>query len=147
MADRVNKQTRSRVMAAVRSCETGLEQRFEQLVREMKLPNFRKQVRSLPGTPDFVFEESCVAVFVDSCFWHGCKIHCRKPSANSQYWEAKLRNNKLRDRKRGAELRDMGWKVLRVWEHELNHPQTLKERLLREMKASTPARSNPYVAE
>ena len=74
------------------------------------------------GRPDFLFQKERVAVFIDGCFWHGCATHMRLPSANREYWKAKIEANRRRDRRVGAALRKLGWSVLRVWEHELKGP-------------------------
>jgi DNA mismatch endonuclease, patch repair protein len=60
-----------------------------------------------------------LAVFVDDCFWHDCPKHGTSPKANAGFWLAKLTGNKARDRRVNRLLRSKGWKVLRVWEHEL----------------------------
>ncbi|SRR5258708_40211214 len=67
---------------------------------------------------DLVFRPSRVAVFVDGCFWHGCNVHGTKPSVNSDYWQAKISGNILRDRRIDEFLARAGWCPLRVWEHE-----------------------------
>jgi DNA mismatch endonuclease (patch repair protein) len=58
-----------------------------------------------------------VAVFVDGCFWHGCPAHCRIPSTNVVYWQAKIERNRQRDRANDEQLRSAGWEGLRFWEH------------------------------
>jgi DNA mismatch endonuclease (patch repair protein) len=57
-------------------------------------------------------------VFVDGCFWHCCPEHGSQPSANTWYWEPKLRRNTERDRVADAALHAAGWTVIRLWEHE-----------------------------
>lgn len=71
------------------------------------------------GKPDFVFQKLKLAVFVDGCFWHGCPKHATKPKNNREFWRRKLSANKARDRIVTPALRRAGWRVLRVWEHEL----------------------------
>jgi DNA mismatch endonuclease (patch repair protein) len=66
---------------------------------------------------DVAFTRLRIAVFVDGCFWHGCKRHGRVPKANSAYWEAKLARNLQRDTTVNADLKAAGWQVIRVWEH------------------------------
>jgi len=73
----------------------------------------------LPGKPDIIFPQRRLAVFVDGCFWHGCPKHATKPKTNAAFWAAKLAGNKARDRRVNRELRARGWKVVRIWEHEL----------------------------
>ena len=70
-------------------------------------------------TPDFVFSKQRVTVFVDGCFWHGCPKHATNPKNNRAFWRRKLASNKQRDLLVTRALRRAGWRVLRVWEHEL----------------------------
>ena len=67
---------------------------------------------------DMVFGGRRVAVFVDGCFWHACPQHESLPRANREWWTEKLRRNTERDRETDAHLRELGWTVLRFWEHE-----------------------------
>ena len=78
---------------------------------------FRVQGRGLPGTPDIVLTKATVAIFIDGCFWHGCPDHCVKPKNNAQWWDEKLTANIERDRRKDAELAELGWTVLHYWEH------------------------------
>lgn len=68
--------------------------------------------------PDVVFRSRKVAVFVDGCFWHSCPLHGSLPRSNAGYWVPKLRSNEERDRRTTAELAELGWTVIRIWEHE-----------------------------
>lgn len=65
-----------------------------------------------------IFGRRRIAVFVDGCFWHSCPEHASTPSSNRDWWSAKLARNEERDRHTDTHLRDMGWTVLRFWEHE-----------------------------
>ena len=69
--------------------------------------------------PDFVFRRERLAVFVDGCFWHGCPEHFRRPKSRQKFWDAKFARNQERDRLVTRALRAAGWRVLRLWEHEL----------------------------
>lgn len=68
--------------------------------------------------PDVVFPTQRVAVFVDGCFWHSCPEHASWPKANADWWRRKLEATEQRDRLTDAALRDAGWLVIRIWEHE-----------------------------
>nr|WP_281181296.1 very short patch repair endonuclease [Sanguibacter gelidistatuariae] len=70
-------------------------------------------------TIDIAFTRQKVAVFVDGCFWHGCPEHGTIPRANAEWWRQKLASNRARDVDTNDMLRDHGWTVVRVWEHEL----------------------------
>lgn len=67
---------------------------------------------------DLAFTRPKVAVFVDGCFWHACPDHVTWPRSNDSWWRAKLEANVARDRATDSHLRDLGWEVVRVWEHE-----------------------------
>jgi len=74
---------------------------------------------SLPGSPDFVFDEARLAVFVHGCWWHGCPEHYRPPKTHAAFWRRKLERNRERDWLNTDELESMGWRVLEIWEHEV----------------------------
>ena len=83
---------------------------------------FRLDVRaseSIRSRPDIVFTRARVAVFVDGCFWHGCTEHGSIPKNNREWWMKKLRTNEERDARTTTTLEAEGWKVIRIWEHEL----------------------------
>jgi DNA mismatch endonuclease, patch repair protein len=80
--------------------------------------DFRIRVDGGQTRADIVFTRRRVAVFVDGCFWHGCPQHCRMPTRNRSYWEAKIGRNRERDAAISAALIQGGWTVVRVWEHE-----------------------------
>ncbi|MSW42659.1 MAG: DNA mismatch endonuclease Vsr, partial [Actinobacteria bacterium] len=67
---------------------------------------------------DLAFTRAKVAVFVDGCFWHGCPEHYVPPSSNITYWRAKVEGNRARDLDTTSRLEELGWVVLRAWEHE-----------------------------
>ena len=69
--------------------------------------------------PDFVFKQARLAVFVDGCFWHGCPKHATQPKNNRAFWRRKLAGNKQRDEVVNLALWKSGWRVIRIWEHEL----------------------------
>ncbi len=78
--------------------------------------------------PDVVFTRLRLAVFVDGCYWHGCPEHCRIPTANRDYWTAKIERNRARDLRNTAMLAEAGWEVVRAWEHE--RPEETANRVL-----------------
>lgn len=82
---------------------------------------FRVDRPPLPGLrsrADIVFGPARVAVYVDGCFWHSCPEHGTRPKANAAWWERKLDRNRERDRETDRVLREHGWEVVRIWEHE-----------------------------
>ena len=75
--------------------------------------------RLLRVKADFVFRQTRLAVFVDGCFWHACPKHATQPKNHRAFWRKKFARNKARDRLVTRALRRAGWRVLRIWEHEL----------------------------
>ncbi len=71
------------------------------------------------GKPDIAFTKEKVAVFIDGCFWHGCPLHYARPRTREAFWSAKLVTNIERDSRLSLGLTDAGWKVIRLWEHEV----------------------------
>ncbi|GLX04433.1 hypothetical protein Misp03_13600 [Microbispora sp. NBRC 16548] len=65
-----------------------------------------------------VFPRIRVAVFLDGCFWHGCPAHHSVAKTNADYWAEKVRRNRERDLETDRMLREAGWSVIRIWEHE-----------------------------
>lgn len=88
-----------------------------------------KTIRELNRKADIVFRSAKVAVFVDGCFWHGCPIHGTKAKSNAEFWENKIRQNKERDADTNKRLNKIGWKVIRVWEHE--DPEKISDKIYR----------------
>lgn len=78
----------------------------------------RAPLRGLRSRADVVFGPARVAVYVDGCFWHSCPEHATKPKANAEWWEQKLKRNRERDAETNRVLRENGWEVVRIWEHE-----------------------------
>lgn len=93
------------------------------LRRELHRRGLRYRVTyPVPGqrrrTIDIAFTKARVAVFVDGCFWHGCPEHGTRPRSNSEWWLTKLAANKARDEDTNLLLEQIGWTVIRIWEHE-----------------------------
>lgn len=72
-------------------------------------------------------------MFVDGCFWHSCPVHGTTPRNNGEWWAAKLEANVARDRTTDLELREAGWEVVRVWEHE--DPEEAADRIVETLRA------------
>ena len=140
MTDVFSKTKRSEVMSRIRSHgNRGTELALIALFRAHGLTGWRRR-QAVFGKPDFVFRARKVAVFVDGCFWHGCPRHGTRPKTNASFWSEKIRKNKARDRLVNATLRRSGWKVVRVWEHELRRKNAarLAARLQSRFRASHP---------
>lgn len=128
MADTMTPQQRSRCMAAIKGKDTKPELAVRKFLYAQGL-RFRVNNRRLPGSPDIVLSRFKTVIFVDGCFWHGHKgcRHSRLPDSNAQYWRHKITLNIARDYRVNIELRQMGWRVIRLWECEID--ETSLERL------------------
>lgn len=131
MADTFTKAERSRIMAAVKSKDTGPELLVRRLVHSMGY-RYRLHDRSLPGTPDLVFPRLRKVINVSGCFWHmhGCG-RCRLPSSRRPYWFTKLTRNAARDKRVRRLLRRAGWSLLVIWECQVHgsHGDTLRAKI------------------
>jgi DNA mismatch endonuclease (patch repair protein) len=87
--------------------------------------------------PDIVFPSGRVAVFVDGCFWHGCPSHYVKPKSRSHFWADKLAANVDRDTRQTLELESEGWRVVRIWEHEVKDDTRAAVRLVEDALTAT----------
>ncbi len=147
MADVFTKRKRSEVMSRIRSRgNQDTELALARLLRRNKITGWRRHVEIRGGAsvrasrlvrslappkafrvrPDFIFPKRRLAIFVDGCFWHACPIHATKPKNNAAFWREKLAGNRRRDARVTRTLRRAGWRVLRVWEHELARKNELK---------------------
>lgn len=111
----------SKVMRANKRTDTKPEMRVRSYLHRSGL-RFRKDYLIRSGDnrvrADVAFAKQRVAVFVDGCFWHSCPFHGTDPKSNSAYWTAKLQLNVERDQRTNRWLKDAGWHVVRIWEHE-----------------------------
>lgn len=127
MPDIVDKETRSRMMAGIRSKDTVPEVVLRRALHAGGL-RYRLHDRTLPGTPDIVFPRFGAVCFVHGCFWHrhvGCP-YATTPSTRTDFWQAKFRANVSRDRRHRHELLQSGWRVAVVWECALRKEEALR---------------------
>jgi len=115
--DNLTPEQRSYCMSRVKGRDTGLEKTVRSELRKRGL-RFKRYAKELPGNPDIVFSEARVAVFVDGDFWHGYRFPSWK-SGVPPFWRKKIGKNRQRDRRNFAKLRSMGWRVVRLWQHEI----------------------------
>jgi DNA mismatch endonuclease (patch repair protein) len=128
--DNVSREVRSWTMAQVRSQRNrSTEWRLRAGLVRAGIRGWGLNPPDLPGRPDFVFRKEWMLVFVDGCYWHGCPKCYRRPSSNTDYWDAKVARNQSRDRKTTARLRREGWRVVRVWEHQLGEMDSVLRRV------------------
>jgi DNA mismatch endonuclease (patch repair protein) len=104
-------------MSRIKGKDTGLEIRVRSELHKRGF-RFRKHLKELPGKPDVVFTRAKVAVFIDGDFWHGYKFSTWEHKV-SDFWKTKISKTRERDVKNQQRLRDMGWTVIRLWQHEL----------------------------
>jgi DNA mismatch endonuclease (patch repair protein) len=111
--------SRSEIMRAVKSKDTKPELLVRSYLRHEKV-HFRTYA-NLPGRPDIILKKEKVAIRIMGCFWHRhfCKSGNRVPKTNVAYWTSKITRNVERDRENKADLRDLGWRVIDVWECQL----------------------------
>lgn len=115
MADVLTKEQRTRNMKAIKS-QSKLENKVSKALWKMGY-RFRKNSK-LYGKPDISIQKYKVVIFIDSCFWHFCPDHGHMPSSNKEFWEKKLTRNQERDREVNQFYAEIGWNILRVWEHD-----------------------------
>jgi DNA mismatch endonuclease (patch repair protein) len=129
MTDVFTKAKRSEVMSRIRSKGNArTELRLIAIMKEAGITGWRRH-QAVFGRPDFVFRPAKVAVFVDGCFWHGCPKCYRRPKSNRKFWDAKWARNRARDAEVTKALRKAGWRVVRIWEHQLKQPGRVVWRL------------------
>jgi DNA mismatch endonuclease (patch repair protein) len=136
VADVFTQKKRSEIMSRVRNRRNvATELRLVRLLREFRIRGWRRNA-TVFGRPDFIFRAARLAVFVDGCFWHGCPLHGSIPVTNREFWTSKLVRNKKRDRRVGRELAKLGWRVLRIWQHELQEPSKVARRINKSLAAA-----------
>ena len=129
MVDRVDRNTRGKIMRAVGTRNTGPEMAVRRMLHSIGY-RYRLHRKDLPGTPDIVFPGRKKIIFVHGCFWH-CH-DCQKgraPKSNSDYWSLKRQSNQARDKKNVENLTQLGWDIFVVWQCELKDEPTLLKKL------------------
>ena len=117
MPDNLTPEQRSYCMSRVKNKDTDIEKIVRSELHKRGY-RFRKHVKKLPGTPDIVFTRAKLAVFIDGDFWHGYRFPQWEHNV-SDFWRKKIRKNRERDQINFRRLKEMGWRVLRIWQHEL----------------------------
>lgn len=117
MADRLSKEARSRLMSRVRTRNTAPELQLRHAMWAAGLRGWRLHPKGVLGHPDVAWLGLRVAVFVDGAFWHGHPDYYRGQSG--AFWDTKIARNRARDERVTAELAALGWRVVRIWDFEL----------------------------
>lgn len=116
----MTKKQRSYTMSRVRSKWTSPERKVHNMLKGWKIRH--RMHPKMQGNPDVILLDSRAIVFINGCFWHGCRKCDRKmPETNRVYWANKIRKNIIRDKNNQRALRQMGYRVVIVWEHELKN--------------------------
>jgi len=133
MADIFSKQKRSEIMSKVRSKNTKPEETVRKYLFSKGF-RYRKNVKTLPGSPDIVLPKYKTVIFVNGCFWHG--HNCSKgklPKTRKEFWVNKINANIQRDNKNYELLKKQGWKVIVIWECELKSKK-VREKTLKNLE-------------
>ena len=125
MTDVLTRKQRSYNMSMIRCNNTHPERILRTKLFNAGYRGFKSKYKLL-GKPDFVFPKDKIALFVDGCFWHKCPKCFKKPRTNTRFWELKINGNVKRDKKINCVLKKQGWKVVRIWEHDINKKKNLK---------------------
>ena len=130
MADVHTKRIRSKNMAAIKSKgNKTTEKKFEYLLKNAGITGWRRNYKII-GTPDFVFPRKKLALFIDGCFWHGCRKCYISPKSNKKFWKNKIKDNINHDKRVNRQLKDSGWKVVRIKEHALKGQKVMQRRIV-----------------
>ena len=137
MPDIYSKSKRSQIMSKI----SGKETKPEIFIRKFLFSKgfrFRKNDKRYPGKPDIVLPKYKTIIFIHGCFWHGHNCPAGKlPETNREFWKNKIQGNIIRDQNNIKELKSLGWKIITIWQCEINNKlNRLKafENLLKELK-------------
>jgi DNA mismatch endonuclease, patch repair protein len=134
MTDRITKAQRSQNMARVRNKNTTPELRVRKTLHRLGF-RFRLHRSDLPGNPDIVLPRHHKIVLVHGCFWHGHNCpRGKRPTTRQDFWNLKLDGNQKRDKANQCKLKELGWKILVVWECQVKNTDNLEKQLLDFMK-------------
>lgn len=135
--DHLTPNQRSQLMSRIKVRDTSPEKKLRRLLHRAGF-RFRLHVKQLPGKPDIVLPRYRTIIFVHGCFWHGhtCNKGTTRPKTRVEFWKKKIEGNIERDKRNYDELKNLGWRVLTVWECELKNSEELQERLGRELTGS-----------
>ena len=137
MTDVFTKEKRSEIMSKIRSKNTKAEILVFRELRRRGI-YFQKHYNRALGKPDIALPRKKIAIFIDGDFWHGYRFSKMKDRLPKKYWQQKIENNIKRDRKNRTKLRREGWKVLRIWEHEIiKKPEIAFDKIILFLKQKT----------
>lgn len=117
--DNLTKIQRSFCMSKIRSKCTKPEMLVHNLLEDLKIKH--KMHPKIDGSPDLIIPDKHIAIFVNGCFWHKCPLCYKEPKTRKEYWVPKINKNIQRDIKNKYLLKNKGWKVISIWEHQLKN--------------------------
>jgi len=116
-------------MSKIHGENTGPEIKIRKMLFARGIRGYRIQF-NIPGKPDLVFTKKKIAIFIDGCFWHKCPVCFQEPETRKEFWMKKIGSNVERDKKVNQQLQDEGWRVIRIWEHEIRkEPDKVVQRI------------------
>ena len=130
MTDVLTPEQRKKNMSAIKGKNTKPEMKIRKMLWAEGVRGYRVHY-DLPGKPDIVFPKKKIAIFIDGCYWHKCPECFIVPKTNTEFWMNKINGNVERDQKITKELEDLGWTILRFWEHEVRKDA---EKVVNELK-------------
>ena len=135
MIDNMSMEQRSVLMSKVKGWDTDVEVVLRRLLWKEGF-RYRKNHKTEGVRVDLVIPGFRMAIFIDGCFWHGCPLHYTIPGTREEFWQTKLRTNVERDRRQTLTLEQNGWKVVRIWEHEVEEdPIKVANKICRNLRS------------
>lgn len=119
MADNLTKKQRSYCMSQIKSEWTTPERKVHNFLKGRKIKH--EMYPEMEGSPDIILKDAKKAVFIHGCFWHKCPKCYKPPKSRKEYWLPKIERNVKRDKENIRILKKGGWKVIRIWEHEIKN--------------------------
>jgi DNA mismatch endonuclease (patch repair protein) len=130
MPDVLTQEQRKYNMSRIRAKNTGPEVKLRKLLFARGIRGYRIHF-DLPGKPDIVFTRKKIALFIDGCFWHKCPVCFQEPETRKEFWMKKIQSNIDRDKKVDEQLKNDGWTVIRIWEHEIKkEPEKVVKKII-----------------
>jgi DNA mismatch endonuclease (patch repair protein) len=137
MADVLTREQRKLNMSRIKGKNTGPEVKLRKLLFSNGIRGYRIHF-DLPGKPDIVFVKKKIAIFIDGCFWHKCPVDFQEPETRKEFWMKKINSNVERDKKINVQLQNMGWLVIRFWEHDVKkRPDEIVEVIKKNLEDSS----------
>ncbi len=130
MTDVLTPKQRTYNMSRIRGKNTVPEIKLRKMLFASGIRGYRIHYE-LPGKPDIVFVKKKIAIFVDGCFWHRCPVDFQEPDTRKEFWMKKIQSNIDRDKKVNELLKNEGWTVFRIWEHEIKkEPEDVVKKII-----------------